>query len=101
MAVLGLFLLALWADRHLAPQDLPWRPLAVSQPPGAFTRFKLNNSGGSACRATLDEAGFSAAAQPSRGFGPCRLNDTVRPAGARLTPAAPLMACREGLAYAV
>lgn len=101
MAMLGLLLLALWADRHLPPQDLPWRPLSVAQPVGAFTRFKLNASGGEICRSTLMDAGFAPVAQPDRGLGPCRLHDTVRVGGARLDPAAPLMGCREALAYAV
>jgi hypothetical protein len=92
-------LLAIWANRSLPPQDLPWRPLAVDQPIGTFTRFKLR--GGDTCRAVLGRAGFAPRAQPDRGFGPCRQHDTIRSEGSLLAPAAPLMTCRASLAYAI
>lgn len=69
-----------WARRH--PQDLPWTPLDLSQPIGAFTGRKLTalTADFPACRAALDRAGVRYAALPPRsaGAGSCGYADGVR-----------------------
>jgi hypothetical protein len=94
-------LLFLWADRHVPPQDLPWKPLAIDRPPGLFTRVKLNVTGGQACRTLLAQAAITAVALPERRDGFCRQIDTVRAGPTRLSPTQPVMVCREAAAYAI
>ncbi|QPQ54250.1 extensin family protein [Allosphingosinicella flava] len=53
------------------PQDLPWIPLDLTQPVGAFTGRKLAGIDAKGCRALLDQAGVRFAAQPPRGSGQC------------------------------
>jgi hypothetical protein len=97
----GVALAVIWLDRHAPPQDLPWKPLAIDQPPGLFTRAKLQMSRGEGCRRTVAAAGLLAIPAPERQQGFCRLHDVVRVAPTRLAPAQPPMVCRQAEAYAV
>jgi hypothetical protein len=98
---LALGLLTVWADSHVPPQDLPWRPLSLDQPVGVFTRAKLNAVLGEGCRAKLTAVGVDPHAEPDRGERFCLLHDVVRPAPTRLSPAGPMMVCRQAAAYVV
>ncbi|AUW60396.1 extensin [Sphingobium sp. SCG-1] len=62
------------------PQDLPWTPLDLAQPPGLFTGRKLAalTQQPEQCRALLDRAGIAYTALGPQGSGQCVHNDTVR-----------------------
>jgi hypothetical protein len=75
-----------WARRH--PQDLPWTPLDLAQPIGAFTGRKLTALTGDypRCQALLTRAGVHYTALAPLTAGPqCGYADAVRldPGGAR------------------
>lgn len=103
LAVLALALF--WAiDAYAPPQDLTWKPLRLSDPPGLATGMKFRRAAHDrrACRAILREGGVTFAEAPDRVFGTCaqlnavRLQRGVTP----LSPAAPVMTCPQALAYA-
>ena len=82
------------------PQDVPWTPLDLGQPIGAFTRQKLVALGEDfpRCRALLDRAGVDYAVKPPRGKGQCvQQNGLIpEPGGAttvRLRPASVAPSC--------
>ena len=85
LAGLGALLLYGYGRSH--PQDLPWTPLDLSQPVGAFTGRKLAAlvGQGEQCRRLLERAGvrFSALA-PRAPLAQCGYSDAVRfaPGGA-------------------
>jgi hypothetical protein len=93
-------------DAYAPPQDLPWKPLTLSQPLGLATTAKLERTTAepAACLAFLRREGvaFTPAAD-RRGDGFCVVENAVLlgPQGARLTPAAPLMTCRLAAAFAL
>ncbi|MHA6719099.1 extensin-like domain-containing protein [Sphingomonas sp. RS6] len=73
------FLLVMMARNR--PQDVPWTPLDLSQPIGAFTGRKLAGltEDAAQCRALLDKAGVRyQALPPVRRDGPCGYEDAVR-----------------------
>nr|WP_051083507.1 extensin family protein [Sphingomonas sp. Mn802worker] len=79
----GAALLALvaWGVMRGRPQDLPWTPLDLSQPIGAFTGRKLAALGDDfgTCRALLDRSGVRYTALPPRDDGArCGYRDAVR-----------------------
>jgi hypothetical protein len=79
--VIGLLALVAWGVLRGRPQDLPWTPLDLSQPIGAFTGRKLTALGEDfgACRALLDRAGVRYTALPPRDDGSrCGYSDAVR-----------------------
>lgn len=80
-----------WARRH--PQDLPWTPLDLTQPIGAFTGRKLTalTADFPACLAALDRAGVRYTVLPPVAAGACGYADGVRfaPGGARTVRYAP------------
>ena len=78
--LLVLAALALWAWSRGHPQDLPWTPLDLTQPPGAFTASKLGAlaEDGEACRAQLTRAGVRFTALPPRRGDQCGYRDAVR-----------------------
>jgi len=87
-------LLLLWALVRGRPQDLPWTPLDLSQPIGAFTGRKLTALTGDfgACRALLDRAGVRYTVLPPRREGErCGYDAAIRFAsgGARTIRYAP------------
>jgi len=79
---LGLVLgFLLWAAIRGAPQDLPWTPLDLGAPVGAFTGRKLTGLGTDfpRCEALLKRAGVRWEALPPRRDGPaCGYDDAVR-----------------------
>ena len=95
--------LVLAADRWLAPQNLPWRPLELDQPIGWFTAAKLGRAYGPACRAVLERGGVRFADAPARESGFCSMHDAVRlgAGGPPLRPAGPVMTCNAALALAI
>lgn len=81
LGVLALVALVAWGSLRGRPQDLPWTPLDLSQPIGAFTGRKLTALGHDfgACRALLDRAGVRYTALPPRDGGEqCGYDDGVR-----------------------
>jgi hypothetical protein len=79
LAAFGALLLYGYARNH--PEDMPWTPLDLTQPVGAFTGRKLVALRGEAeqCRALLDQAGVRFTALPERGSGSqCGFADGVR-----------------------
>lgn len=102
-ALLGLVLF--WAvDAFAPPQDLSWKPLRLSDPPGLATGVKFRRAAidHQACRAILREGGVRFAEAPDRVFGTCAQLNVVRLQGGvtPLAPAAPIMTCPQALAYA-
>jgi hypothetical protein len=79
LLLLGGLLIYGYARTH--PQDLPWTPLDLSQPIGAFTGRKLTDLAdeGERCQALLDRAGINFLALPERRGGPqCGYSHAVR-----------------------
>lgn len=84
IALLGLLLYG-YARGH--PEDMPWTPLDLGQPVGAFTGRKLADLAdeGPRCRGLLRRAGVRFTALPPRSAGPqCGYSNVVRfrPGGA-------------------
>ena len=78
--LLALAGLALWAWSRGHPQDLPWTPLDLTQPPGAFTAAKLARLADrpGACHAQLGRAGVRFTTLPPREGRRCGYRDAVR-----------------------
>lgn len=109
LAAIGLAALLLLALARARPQDLPWTPLDLGEPPGMFTGRKLAALGDDPprCRALLDRAGIRHVALAPVAAGPaCGYADGVRlgTGGARgiaLRPADVGMACPVAAALAM
>lgn len=87
LALLAFLALLAWGYARNHPQDMPWTPLDLSQPVGAFTGRKLAGleGEGARCRTLLRRAGIRFVALPSRSDGAqCGYDDAVRlgPGGA-------------------
>ena len=99
LTLLGLGV-AIWAPR----QDLPWTPLRLEDPPGLATRWKFAAAvrKPALCRQVLRSGGVTFTEEPPRRDGVCTTSDAVRLRSGvtPLAPAAPVMTCREALAYA-
>ena len=81
LGLLGTAALVAWGMLRGRPQDLPWTPLDLGEPIGAFTGRKLTALGdhAGACRALLDRAGVRYTALPPRDDGAqCGYDDAVR-----------------------
>lgn len=80
LALLAAAALVLWGLARGRPQDLPWTPLDLGQPVGAFTGRKLTalTEDFPQCRALLDRAGVRYTALPPRRDGDCGYADAVR-----------------------
>lgn len=94
-----------WAiDAWAPPQDLPWKPLRLADPPGLATAVKFARAAEdpAACRAILTEGGVAFSEAPHRVRGFCATPDAVRLRSGvtPLSPAAPVMTCRQAMAYA-
>ncbi|WP_334655213.1 extensin family protein [Sphingomonas panaciterrae] len=94
LAVVGLLALLAygWAQRH--PQDTPWAPLDLAQPPGLFTGRKLVALGEdfSRCQSLLDRAGVTyTVLAPLREGDNCGYDNALRFAAdePRITPFTP------------
>lgn len=86
-ALLALAGLALWAWARGHPGDVPWTPVDITQPPGAFTPGKLARLRATpgACQEQLSRAGVRFTALPPRTGAQCGYDDGVRlPAGGSL-----------------
>ncbi|WP_294191568.1 extensin family protein [uncultured Sphingomonas sp.] len=108
LMLLGVMALVAWGVMRGRPQDLPWTPLDLSEPVGAFTGRKLTalTDDFGSCRALLDRAGVRYTALPPRNDGAqCGYDDAVRlrSGGARdvaYTPASLSIACPVAAALA-
>lgn len=103
--VLAAAAVVLWANAHAPRQDLPWKPLRLADPPGLATGWQLDRAASdpTLCRATLHEAGVRFVESPPQQGGGCSQLDAVRLTGGTtpLSPARPVMTCRQALAYAL
>lgn len=105
----GVALLLLWAVTRARPQDLPWTPLDLAEPPGLFTGRKLAalNDDKPRCRALLARAGVRFERIADRHDGPaCGHTGALRltPGGARritLSPTGPTLSCPVAAALAM
>jgi hypothetical protein len=99
LVLLGFAGLLLWGYGRRHPQDMPWTPLDLTQPVGAFTGRKLASVHGPHCRALLARAGISfTALPPVREDAECGYDDAVRlapggAAGIALRPAGLGISC--------
>lgn len=95
-------LLGVAVARGAPPQDLPWTPLSLDAPVGLATGLKFERAAADPmrCRAVLAEGGVAFLDVPDRVAGTCTTRDAVRLQGALLKPEAPLMTCRQALAFA-
>lgn len=85
LAFAAFLALLAWGYARNHPEEMPWTPLDLSQPVGAFTRVKLAASRGPECRALLRRAGIGFEAVPARrDEAECGWSDAVRlkPGGA-------------------
>ncbi len=96
--VAGLGAALRWARAH--PEQLPWTPLALTQPIGPFTGRKLAGLAGesSLCLALLEAAGTPYRLLPPRQAGACGYADGVMATAAAakampLQPGSPAMRC--------
>ena len=91
-------------DAHAPPQDLAWKPLRLSDPPGLATaaKFRAAAADPDLCRQVLAEGGVAFTDQPDRTDGACPLTNTLRLGGGTtpLAPAGPVMTCPLALGYA-
>lgn len=108
LILLWLLVLILWlvADRNIARQHLPWKPLSVVDPVGAATRLKAARAGADPqlCRAILSRAEVTFAEAPDKVEGDfCKLYDAVliQAGVAKLQPADAPMVCKEALALTI
>ncbi|MDR6789333.1 hypothetical protein J2Y58_002704 [Sphingomonas sp. BE138] len=108
LLLLGTLALVAWGTLRGRPQDLPWTPLDLGQPIGAFTGRKLTALAGDApaCRGLLTQSGVRYTALPTRRDGQCGYDDAVRliEGGARkvaLSPAGIGIACPIAAALAM
>jgi hypothetical protein len=99
---MGASLLVVAVNAWAPPQDLPWKPLRLADPPGLATGYKFRRAAADAprCRAVLAEGGVRFVEEPQRVRGDCRTLNTVRLADGRLAPEAPVMTCPVALGYA-
>lgn len=86
------------------PQDLPWKPLRLADPPGLATGWKLEKATGDAalCRQVLAEGGVELVEAPIAGPGGCGAQDAIRLQGGTTPLASPRPAttCPVALGYA-
>ena len=94
---------ALMVEAWAPTQDLPWKPLRLADPPGLATALKFTRAtrDPALCRAVLSEGGVLFTEEPLRVDGLCETRDAVRLRGGvvTLSPTAPVMTCRQALAY--
>ncbi|MFN3520877.1 MAG: extensin family protein [Phenylobacterium sp.] len=102
MAIAALVMVVV-VDAWAPPQDLPWKPLRLADPPGLATAAKFARAAAdpTLCRAVMSEGGVDFAEEPDRADGACETANAVRLTGGTtpLSPAAPVMSCPLALAY--
>ncbi|WP_293317893.1 extensin family protein [Phenylobacterium sp.] len=103
-AALMVIILTFAIDAYAPPQDLPWKPLRLNDPPGLATAVKFQRAAGDPdlCREVLAAGGVDFTVEPDRLSGDCPLTNTLRlrDGVTPLSPAAPVMTCRLALSYA-
>lgn len=103
-AALMVIILTFAIDAYAPPQDLPWKPLRLNDPPGLATAVKFLRAAGDPdlCREVLAAGGVDFTEEPDRLSGDCPLTNTLRlrDGVTPLSPAAPVMTCRLALSYA-
>jgi hypothetical protein len=103
-AAIVLLALVVAIDRWAPPQDLPWKPLRLADPPGMATALKFAKAAAdpALCRAVLSEGGVTFTEEPDRTDGGCETTNAVRlrQGVTPLSPAAPVMTCPLALGYA-
>jgi hypothetical protein len=95
LLILGGLVLAAWAWLRDHPQDNPWAPLDLRDPPGWATQMKLANlrNDPAQCRAVLTRSKVAFTTLDPAGEGECRRADrTVLPA-LPLAPSRPPVTC--------
>ncbi|MDO8800583.1 extensin family protein [Phenylobacterium sp.] len=94
-------LLFMVVDRTAPPQDLPWKPFSLDQPLGLATSGKLARIAADPvrCKAALAAGGVEFTETPAKRDGFCSTLDAGRVGGAELSPAGPVMTCRQTLAF--
>jgi hypothetical protein len=104
-AVVGAMLLFWFVDRYAPPQDLAWKPFSLDHPLGLATGRKLAriSADPEACAAALSEGRVRFTPLPEKHDGFCSTVDGVRLEGGvtRLSPAGPVMTCKQALAIAL
>jgi hypothetical protein len=104
--VLGI-ILGIYVFSRARPQDVPWTPLDLGQPIGAFTGRKIAalTDEPALCRALLDRAGARHDVIPPFGTDQCLVEDGLKLAGGArritLLPENPRMACPVAAGLAV
>ncbi|WP_340643783.1 extensin family protein [Phenylobacterium sp.] len=100
-AALAGVLLFMVVDRTAPPQDLFWKPFSLDQPLGLATSGKLARIAAdpARCRAALAAGEVAFAQAPARRDGFCSVLDAGAVGGAGLSPAGPVMTCKETLAF--
>jgi hypothetical protein len=85
-----------WLRDH--PQDNPWAPLDLRDPPGWATRLKLADlrEDPAECRAVLTRSHVAFTALDPAGEGACRRDDRIVLPGLPLAPARPRVTCALG-----
>lgn len=103
-AVLLAALLVCWVAAFAPPEDLPWTPLRLADPPGLSTDRKFARAAAdpALCRTVLREGGVRFDESPPQRDGDCAQLDALRLRSGvtSLSPAAPVMTCSQALAYA-
>ena len=103
-AALVVIILTFAIDAYAPPQDLPWKPLRLNDPPGLATAVKFQRAAADLdlCREVLAAGGVDFTVEPDRLSGDCPLTNTLRlrDGVTPLSPAAPVMTCRLALSYA-
>lgn len=94
-----------WANIAAPPQDLPWKPFRLADPSGLATGYKLDRAAAdpARCRAVLREGAVTFSESPPLREPGCSQLEAVRLGSGvtRLSPAAPVMTCRQALTYAM
>lgn len=100
-AALAGLLLFMVVDRTAPPQDLPWKPFSLNQPIGLATSGKLARIAAdpARCKAALAAGKVAFTETPAKRDGFCSTLDSGRVGGGALSPAGPVMTCKEALAF--
>jgi hypothetical protein len=98
LLILGGLLLAAWAWLRDHPQDNPWAPLDLRDPPGWATQLKLADlrEDSAECRAVLARSHVAFTALDPAEDGACRSDDRTVLPGLPLAPARPRVTCALG-----
>lgn len=76
LLLIGAAIVAYYDYKGAIPSSyVPWKPLDLSQPPGLFTKIKINylRDDQASCHAALDTAGIEYKPAPDRQAGSCEL----------------------------